>query len=125
MRVRNVLTTLTTTVAAVSFATVAHAASGPPSAPRAECPAGHICLWEGADFQGFQWGGPPEPNEEPNGCVDFTEKSPGSVINNSGRTYYVFREGTCTNAGRTLDLPTGESPRFPWRVGSVSWCRGC
>ncbi|MFD3944813.1 peptidase inhibitor family I36 protein [Streptomyces sp. NPDC058579] len=124
MRVRKLLITLVTTAVAMSAATVAHA-SGLPSAPRAECPAGHICLWEGADFQGFQWGGEAEPNEEPNGCVDFTEKSPGSVINNSGRAYYVFREGTCTNPGRSMDLPLGESPRFPWRVGSVSWCRGC
>ncbi|MEU9700574.1 peptidase inhibitor family I36 protein [Streptomyces sp. NPDC047981] len=128
MRVRNLLTTLLTAAAVLSAATVATVAppaSALPSAPTAECPAGHICLWEGPDFQGFQWGGPPEPNEEPNGCVDFTEKSPGSVINNSDRAYYVFREGTCTNAGRAMDLPLGESPRFPWRVGSVSWCRGC
>ncbi|WP_320784384.1 peptidase inhibitor family I36 protein [Streptomyces sp. CRN 30] len=125
MRVRTLLTALVTTVALASPATAAQTAAELPSAAAAHCPDGHICLWEGADFQGFQWGGPAEPNEEPNGCVDFTEKSPGSVINNSGRTYYVFREGTCTNAGRWMDLPLGESPSFPWRVGSVSWCRGC
>ncbi|WP_418960322.1 peptidase inhibitor family I36 protein [Streptomyces tritici] len=125
MRVRTLLTALIMTVATLPVAAAAHSAPGQSPAARADCPQGHICLWELPDFQGFQWGGPAEPNEEPNGCVDFTEKSPGSVINNSGRAYYVFREGTCTDAGRTMDLPLGESPRFPWRVGSVSWCRGC
>ncbi|GAA3310145.1 peptidase inhibitor family I36 protein [Streptomyces cinereospinus] len=125
MRVRTLLTALITTVAAMSPVSAAHAATGSPPAARAQCAQGHICLWEHPDFQGFQWGGPPPPNEEPDGCDDFTEISPGSVINNSGRTYYVFREGTCRNAGRTMELPLGESPRFPWRVGSVSWCRSC
>ncbi|MGW0866215.1 MULTISPECIES: peptidase inhibitor family I36 protein [Streptomyces] len=125
MRVRTLLTALLTTVAAMSPVTAAHSAPAPSAAARAQCPQGHICLWEHADFQGFQWGGPPVPNEEPNGCHDFAELSPGSVINNSDRAYYVFREGSCTNPGRSLELPIGESPRFPWRIGSVSWCRSC
>ncbi|WP_443032511.1 peptidase inhibitor family I36 protein [Streptomyces sp. DH18] len=91
--------------------------------PAADCQQGHICLWEHPDFQGFQWGGEGEVTE-PNGCADLP-LSPGSAINNSGISYYLLQEGTCANPGRTMFLPLGETPRFPWRVGSLSWCKHC